>query len=132
MKTGWDNRYRLPQRWDARRDPDPRSYGKDKTGHPACFRIRSLQKGGLLPYPAQDLSQYLSSALTATSTSMVVVAVTVAFTLDHPEQPLRLMEEPPELADVHVCPAFFSTTTTPSIQSYQTSREKLLVLPNPV
>src|SRR5215216_211962 len=72
-------------------------------------------------------------ALTATSTSMVVVAVvTVAFALDHPEQPLRLMEEPPELADVHVCPAFFSTTTTPSIQSYQTSREKLLVLPNPV
>ena len=63
---------------------------------------------------------------------VVVAVVTVAFTLYHPEQPLRLMEEPPDLADVHVCPAFFSTTTTPSIQSYETSREKLLVLPNPV
>jgi hypothetical protein len=50
----------------------------------------------LLPYAAQDLSQNLSSTPTATSTPMMVVVVvavvTVAFTLDHPEQPLRLME----------------------------------------
>ena len=100
MKAGWDNRYHLPRRLKARRDSDPRSYGKDKTAHPACFRVRSLQKGGLLPYAAQDLSQNLSSTPTATSTPMMVVVamvvvvavVTVAFTLDHPEQPLRLME----------------------------------------
>jgi hypothetical protein len=98
VKAGWDNRYRLPRRLKARRDSDPRSYGKNKTAHPACFRVRSLQKGGLLPYAAQDLSQDLSSTPTATSTPMMVVAmvvvavVTVAFTLDHPEQPLRLME----------------------------------------
>jgi hypothetical protein len=62
--------------------------------------------------------------------TMMMAVVAVPSTLDHPEQPLRLMEESPDLANVHVCPAFFSTTTRLSIQSYETSREKLLVLAN--
>ena len=51
---------------------------------------------------------------------MMMAAVASPF--DEPQHLLRATEESPDLADVHVCLAFFPTT--PDEQSYEASREK--------
>jgi hypothetical protein len=53
--------------------------------------------------------------------AMVMMAA-VAFPLDEPQHLLRATEEPPDLADVHVRLAFFSTILRE--QSYEAPREK--------
>ena len=62
----------------------------------------------------------------ATTVSVVVVAavvtVAVARPVDEPQHPLRVAEEPPDLADVHVRLALFPTAS--DTQSYEAAREK--------
>ena len=69
----------------------------------------------MLPYAAQDLAEYrvpdpvLAAAVSVVVAAAVVVAVAVARPVDEPQHPLRVAEEPPDLADVHVRLAFFPT-----------------------
>jgi hypothetical protein len=78
-----------------------------------------------LPYAAQDLAQHPASD-PSPAVSVVMVAVVmmaaVASPLDEPQHLLRATEESPDLADVHVRLAFFSTILRE--QSYGAPREK--------
>ena len=78
-----------------------------------------------LTYAAQYLAQHHvpdpSLAVSVVVMTAVVMAA-VASPFDEPQYLLRATEESPDLADVHVCLAFFPTTSDK--QSYEAPLEK--------
>ncbi len=77
-----------------------------------------------LPYPAQDLPQHLalhSAPTPLVPMAMTAVAVAVTAPIDEPQHPLRLVEQPPDLADVHAHPYHMVAS---NVKSYEAPGEK--------